>query len=387
MTDPAEILFQQPTPDEIAAFHTADELSSEPGSKPAQPLTIWSPSKILAWQEPPGMNLLGPWLRKGELTVVFGPPGIGKSRLFGLWLPICQITGQPFCGLDTGGDPQTWLVIGNENNLARQKSDLEKMLAVLDEAQRAAVERHLRIHVLRTFEDGDLALGSVDSATRLRATLTAEQPGAISFDPVGALVDGDETKPSDARQMLKTLHSIVRPICPDAALLLIAHAKVGREAVAQSGIYDGGNYGRGPKTYLMAARAAMNLKPGDNEDAARLVLENSKCNNGPLFQSRGLIFDPETGLYTVDPDFDREAWLNDLDGKRSGATCTINDVIDAVRDGNHKRADIANALKDSIGASLSAVKRALTQAVSKGYLATTMPRGSYTLGAKRKATG
>jgi len=77
----------------------------------------------------------------------------------------------------------------------------------------------------------------------------------------------------------------------------------------------------------MAARAAMNLKPGDNEDAARLVLENSKCNNGPLFQSRGLIFDPETGLYTVDPDFDREAWLNDLDGKRSGATCTINDVI------------------------------------------------------------
>jgi len=46
---------------------TAEELralrdAGEPGNTPVQPLTIWSPSKILAWQEPPGMNLLGPWL-------------------------------------------------------------------------------------------------------------------------------------------------------------------------------------------------------------------------------------------------------------------------------------------------------------------------------------
>jgi energy-coupling factor transporter ATP-binding protein EcfA2 len=371
MIDPVEILFQQPMPEDLAAGQADGELV------PVAPLTVWSPSQVLAWQEPPGMNLLGPWLRKGELTVVFGPPGIGKSRLFGLWLPICQIVGQPFCGLATGGDPQTWLVIGNENNIARQKSDLEKMLAVLSEAQRAAVERHLRIHVLRTFEDGDLALGSVESAARLRETLTAEKPGGISFDPVSALVDGDEVKPGDVRLMLKTLHNILRPVCPDAALLLIAHAKVGREAVAQSGLYDAGNYGRGPKTYLMAARCVMNLKPGDNENETRLVLENSKCNNGPLFQTRGLIFDPGTGLYSVDSDFDREAWQADVAGRKTASVVTVAEVVRLVKGGTCSTEQIVAALSKDYGISSKTVQRRIGEAKTQGWIEPTIPRGNW----------
>ncbi len=377
MTDPAENLFQEPTPDEMAAFQSAGKPANKPDNTSVRPFTIWPPSKIFAWQEPPGMNLLGPWLRKGELTVVFGPPGIGKSRLFGLWLPICQITGQRFCGLDTGGHPQRWLIIGNENSVARQKSDLKKMFAGLSGAQRAAVEQRLRIHVLRTFEDSDLALGSVESVTRLRATLEAEQPGAISFDPGSALVDGDEVKPSDVRLMLKTLHGIVRPVCPDAALLLICHAKIGREAVAQSGIYDAGNYGRGPKTYLMAARCVMNLKPGDDEDSTRLVLENSKCNNGPLFETRGLIFDPDAGIYSVDPDFDREVWQAAVTGRKTAKVVTVAEVVRLVKAGTCSTEQIIAALSKDHRVSAKTVQRRISEAKAQDWIEPTIPRGSW----------
>jgi len=140
--------------------------------------------------------------------------------------------------LGTGGDPQTWLVHRKrKQSCAPEIRTCRRMLAVLDEAQRAAVERHCGFTSCARSRTATLPLAP--SAARPDCGRHSRRSNRSHFfDPVGALVDGDETKPSDARQMLKTLHSIVRPICPDAALLLIAHAKVGREAVAQSGIYD-----------------------------------------------------------------------------------------------------------------------------------------------------
>ena len=80
-------------------------------------LSVWPPSQILAYDIPPGQDLLGTgYVRKGELTTLLGMGGLGKTRL-ALWLAICQITGREWCGLPTGGEPQRWLLISNENSL------------------------------------------------------------------------------------------------------------------------------------------------------------------------------------------------------------------------------------------------------------------------------
>src|SRR5262245_1333891 len=86
----------------------------EGGEAELKPLTIWKPSQFLQYVEPANNHLVLPaYLSKGSITSMIGQGGLGKSRL-ALWLAVSQITGKPWCGLETGGDPQRWLFLGDE---------------------------------------------------------------------------------------------------------------------------------------------------------------------------------------------------------------------------------------------------------------------------------
>jgi hypothetical protein len=79
------------------------------------------------------------------------------------------------------------------------------------------------------------------------------------------------------------------------------------------------------------------------------VLKNSKGNNGPLFETRGLLFEPKTGLYSVDSDFDREAWQADVAGRKSSAVVTVGEVARLVKSGVHKTGEICATLAKEYG--------------------------------------
>ena len=103
-------------------------------------LSICKPAEIRDYKIPPGYNLLGPgYVRKGDLSAIIGQGGVGKSRV-GLLLAISQITDKNWCGIPTGGDPQKWLLIGNEKSRTRQKMDYDKIFANLSEQEQALVE-------------------------------------------------------------------------------------------------------------------------------------------------------------------------------------------------------------------------------------------------------
>ena len=377
----------QPLADLVA---TAGDHLRRLGTNPkgVQPFTVWTPAQFAAYQADLSALLLGDgYLERGEWTALVGIGGLGKTRL-ALWLSICQITGRDWCGLKTHGDPQKTVFLSSENGVRRWKADLEKILATLTEFERSVVEKRLRILALTPDDDGDLCLGNPDTLARLRATLNAEDPGFVIFDPFADMIEGDENKAVDVIATLRALRSLTRAACPTAAVLIVHHARTGAGNVAQAGDnFSAGNFGRGSKALYSRVRCELQLAPQDRDDPNRLVLACGKANNTAKFEPRGLVFDPETFTYSVDSSFNLEAWRNDIAGQRRNPSVTIAEVVEAVREktpvagDETTTAEIYEALKDS-SVTLRTIQRQLRAAAEMNYLRNGKKRSTWRLGSK-----
>lgn len=344
--------------------------------------TVWQPAAFRAWEAPLNVNIMGGgYIRRKQLTTLIGPPGVGKSRL-SLWLACLHICGRQFIGLDMQNGPAKWLFFGNENDPMRQKSDLDWFYRNLTEPERAKVDAHLFLHVLDQPDDGIITLADVDAYNKLCATLKVIQPDVVVFDPWGNMIEGNENDNEEVRRTLKFLLRAIAQNCPDAAIIVIHHARTGKATAIEAGNnYSGGNLGRGSKVLVSAARCELALWPGDSEDSMQLVLTCEKANNVQKFEPKGLTFD--NGIYVENTSFDLQAWRDDIEGNRGGKTLTIRDVVEMVREGCHKSADIVARCDNDFGVQKRTVYTRLNEACDKGYLQKTVPAGSYTIGSKK----
>ena len=301
-------------------------------------IELWQPPEFRTWEEEPGHHLLLPaFVSKGEVTACIGQGGVGKSRLFGLWLPICQITGRQWCGLATGGEPQKWVVFGDENSILRIKGDLAHMYAGLSEEEQAKVDKFLWVQTVRHMKSADMSLGDPAMQARLARAIERVGPGAIVADPLVNFAPGDISKPGEMKEALRLLVGTIRQAAPSAAMILLHHARTGRQNIAQGVGFDAANFASGGKTLFATARCQMNLMPASEEDDTRLLLSCAKANNCQKFDTRGLIFDRQNYAYRLDPQFDIEEWKAELEGRGSGQSCcTVAEVVAAVRDGFDK---------------------------------------------------
>ncbi|MBI2928377.1 MAG: AAA family ATPase [Verrucomicrobia bacterium] len=367
---------------ETAEIHDVPDLAGECAPR-LKPLNTWRPSQFLAWTEPPGSHFLLPaYLTRGELTTLIGQGGLGKSRL-ALWLAICQILARNWCGLETGGEPQKWLFLGDENSVARLKEDLRRMFSTLTTEEIARVDELLRLPALLDLDDCDVWLGDPTTGARIAATVAQEVPGVIVADPLANFAPGDIAKPGEMKEAIRLLLSIIRRVAPKAAVLLLHHARTGRQNIAQGIGWDAGNFGLGGKALFSAARCQLNLMPGKADDDTRLVLHCAKANNCQRFETRGLIFAPQSFTYTVDSDFDAAAWQAEVEGRaRSGnSLCTVADVVAAVRDGYTSTKQLVAHLQDAYATSKRSAERLISRAVDAKAI-TQLTRGRYTLGRK-----
>lgn len=360
------------------------EALAPPEEKAITPLNVWRPSQFLDWEEPPGSHFLLPaYISRGELTTIIGPGGLGKSRLGGLWFPICQITGREWCGLKTGGDPQKWLYLGDENSLSRLKTDLTKILGNFNSDERERIDQLLRIQAICDGDDADLNLGDPITRARVAATVAQEAPGGVIFDPLGNFAPDDISKPHHMKEAVRLIMSTVRKGAPDAARVLLHHSRTGRTNIIQGVGWDAANYATGGKTLYASARCQINLMPGSKDDDTRLVMSCGKANNCERFVTRGLIFNPENFTYNLDSDFDVDAWTADVEGRaRSGQSlCTLQDLVSAVADGYRKTKDLVEHLMEVCAVSKRTVQRLIKEGVEKGAIKA-LTRGSYVLGPK-----
>lgn len=343
----------------------------------AKTYTVWSPAKFREWQPSLEANLLGAgYLRRRQITTLIGPPGVGKSRL-SLWLAVSHICGRTWANLDPKGGECRWFMVGNENDPERQKRDLDFFYRNLTAAEQAKVDARLAMHVIDTYDDAQLAM--IDPAVYLRmvATLKTVKPDVIVFDPWGNMIEGSESDDAVIRDTLKRLLRAVGEGAPDAAVLIIHHARTGKTNTIEAGNnYSGGSLGRGSKVLVSQARCELALWPGDSEDSTKLVLTCEKVNNAPKFEPVGFVF--ENGIYSVDGTFSVKAWRDDIEGKRSRRVFTVADVVAIVRQGARKPKDIVNlAAETPFGATRSTVYERLREACDKGYILSA--KGEYML--------
>lgn len=189
--------------------------------------------------------------------------------------------------------------------------------------------------------------------------------------------------------ILRTLAHVQTSGAPEAAFLLIHHARTGASNVAQAGDqFSAGNFGRGSKALYSRVRCEIQLAPGDRDDASKLVLACGKSNNAAQFKTRGIIFNEDVFDYELDDAFDLEAWRADVNGKRSaGKSVSIADVVELVRElapmpGSEVSAgEVQRATKDRFEVSEKSVRARLGEACKSGYLRT-QRKGFYRLGCK-----
>jgi hypothetical protein len=262
------------------------------------------------------------------------------------------------------------------------------MTAALTEEERAAVETNLLILALTPDAECDLRPTDEDSKSRMTAALQEAKPDLVILDPLADMIDGDESKTPDMIATLRALREVQRRGCREAAILIIHHSRSGADNVAIAGDrFNAGAFGRGSKAFYSRVRCELQLAPGDKDDGNLLVLACGKANNTVPFKVRGIVFDPETFKYSVDPSFDLEAWRSNVHGKRKETAVTVADVVRAVRElaceigAQTTRKEVWKFLEGN-GGSERTVQDRIKKAIKAGYLREGKNRSVIKLGSK-----
>jgi len=283
------------------------------------PLDLWDIDRLFAHQHDESENLLDNWLlAAGELSLLVGPPGIGKSRIVNQLIFDILLGESNWLGvLPIHRHGLKIVVIQTENGVRRLKMDFGAQLSGVSMEQRRLVRNRLRFHVPISVEDRDLALDDPANVARLTKTIKSSQPDLVVMDPYGDLFMGDnENDAVQSRKSVKAIFQIAQAWSPKTAILLIHHAKSGRAAAAEAVGWDRQAYARGSKALMSIARAQINVAPGD-ENNRTLVISCGKNNNGREFEPFAVRLDEISMRYRRDEDFSLDHWREQITTRKT----------------------------------------------------------------------
>lgn len=289
----------------LACERVAAGLPSE-GDGGGRGFTVRSWGEVLDATPPARRYILGDLLACGQLQVLFGQGGLGKSRL-ATNLARNQVLGLDFLGCKTGDAPLRHLFVGSENDLHRWQIDARSMTRGLSASDRALLAQHIRVTTLENAEDVFINLGDERNVERWRATLRTWRPDVLWCDPWGDIIEGDGFD-RDVRSTLATLRKLAREATPDCGIVVLAHARTGAQNVAQAVGFDAANFGKDSKALFSCARAVVNVAPYDGGDNPDLCWIPAKNNNGRRPEALRIRLDPSTLTYRTVEALDVEGW-------------------------------------------------------------------------------
>ena len=291
------------------------------GGVPVQPYSTRGWAELGRLLLVPKVYWWGQTFALGELGVIFGQGGLGKSRM-ALNLSRNQVLVADFAGLPTGSKPLRHLHMGSENSIHRLQHDVRAMSNGLDQEQLALLDSNIRLATLENQDDPFITVANPANVKRWKATLEAFKPDVLWVDPWGDVLDGEANSDEDTRATLATLRRLLRAVNPEGSLVVLAHSRTGANNIAQAIGFDAANFGKGSKALYSAARVVWNLAPADETETPGVVCYCAKNNNGPRPVPFAVVLDPDTMSYSLDPDFDFDAW-QDLVAQRAKGSRTV----------------------------------------------------------------
>jgi hypothetical protein len=364
MSNPPANLIEFWNQTEDPEFNAAENLANPP----PRAFTVMSGAELRAVRLPPKVNVLGDGvIALGQMTTIIGQGGTGKSRA-AMQIAVSQVLGASFAGLATHPVPLRHLLIGTENSIHRQQGDYVRMTSKLTPGQQALVDSHVFFHVVQEIDDAFINLGHDDIRRKWLDTLELVRPDCVFIDPYGEVHIGDINRDADVRHTLRELTKVCRRHNQESAIVIIHHGRTGRQNIAQAVGFDKGNFALGSKALYSGCRCQVNIAPRDAEGGCGIVLTCGKANDFKPFAPVGLVLEEETMSYRVDADFDAESWLDNVEGKNTGQSASIMDVVRAISAGTGNYNQLCKAVCESSGCSRSTAKRRIQDAAEKNYI-------------------
>jgi hypothetical protein len=330
-----------------------DDLQQET-EEPQEPkiyIEILSPKQLMDYDPPENLVLIGDHhIGRGDVFVIGGPPGVGKSRAT-LAFAEAGATKYEWFGLTTHCNFKT-LIIQNENGRYRLKRELEE----IDEPK---LENYLRICPPPPY---GLCLWEKEFRDQLRACAELFGPEAVIFDPWNALARDEK-----ARDYLETF-GIIRDVFPQGddgpAIGIACHThkpKQGERANGRallnllSGSYVLGSV---PRCVFVMQHAS------DDVSETRIVWTCCKNNDGEP-GLRGC-WERQNGLFTLVNDFDWKAWDQ---GEKQGAAPleAVAEILRKTAKGLRK-SKLAAAIEDKMGVKRATAYRRIDAAQKAGLI-------------------
>jgi AAA domain-containing protein len=267
-------------------------------------------SQILAYQEPPGYNMVGDYhVHRGGMTVLAGRPGVFKTRWWqGLAIQMAKGEGSWF-GLKVHGQFRVF-VLQAENSRCRLNHDFGPVVHNLP----SDIDAWVKITRIPRF--GVLMEDPVFRA-QLRTKINEFNPHLLVIDPLNSFV------PEGLGREVRLAYIWIREVladCDDPACLIIHHFRKPREQDSYKGrgllhLLSGSHVlGSVPRTVLALEHAS------DDPEDHRIVFTCVKNNDGLLGERSA--WEMRNGEFHRIEDFDFESF----DGKREQFRVTIKDI-------------------------------------------------------------
>ena len=265
---------------------------------------------------PPRKYIVGDLFACGQVQVIFGQGGLGKTRL-ATNVARNQVLRQPFLGMETGAAPMRHLFVGSENDVYRWQIDTRCHTKGCSAFQRQQLTDHIHLTTLENPGDSYINLGDKENVEKWRATLASWPPDVLWVDPWGDILIGDGFDP-EVRATISTLRKLASEVNPECGIVILAHARTGANNIAQATGFDAANFGKDSKALFSSARAVVNVAPFDASENPDLVWVPAKNNNARRTQPIRIRLDAETMLYSVVETLDVELWQADLKAYQKG---------------------------------------------------------------------
>jgi DnaB-like helicase N terminal domain/AAA domain len=318
-------------------------LHGKNGSKPPKPLIEFrSPLQLKDFVPPPGLVLVGDFhIAKGNVFVIGGAPGIGKSR-GAVSLAVAGASQDDWFGLTVHCKFKV-LIVQNENGEFRLSRDFAQLNC-------QALDDYVRICPPPPY---GFCFARAEFRAQLAAAIADFKPDIVIFDPWNAVA-----YEQDSREYLDTFDALksVLPLGDAApALGIVAHTRKPKtdERASGRGLLNllAGSYvlGSVPRTVFVMQAAS------DDTTDDRIVWTCCKNNDGQMGPRSA--WERRNGLFAPVFDFDWKAFDAPYSDRRQ--TITENDVAEVFADGPLPKTEAAKRLQENTGASKATAYRAL----------------------------
>jgi hypothetical protein len=340
-----------------------DELETklvESGNEPREPrIRVFTPSELRAYNPAQEPVLVGDsHVTRGEVFVIGGEPGVGKSRL-AVSLAIAGATGCDWLGLKVRHQFRT-LILQTENGRYRLKNDF-------DEIARDGLDDWLRISEPPPF---GLTFNNPEFQEDLAAIITEFKPHVVLLDPWNAAARDDRQK--DYAETFDIIRAILPKGDDKPALGIVAHTRKPQTGERRSGGTSLMHALSGSYVLTSVPRCIWIVVRGsEDETDSSVVVFNPKNSNGQNSQRGAWV--RKNGLFEPLDDFEWKQFDKPPDERRVIRPEDIKAVLEGK--GAISKATAAEALMAVTGMGKSACYDAFKAAGKFGHLFTLSAQG------------